>query len=249
MTDSPIAGRTVVITGAAGGIGRALAEGFLRDGADVVGGDIEEVGLAELSAQGARTLRTDVTSDEQVRALIEFARSGQGRVDVLVNNAGVGGLCEIESLPDGQFEAFVAVHLFSAIYALRAALPIMRAQAYGRVINMVSRGAESRQSGWASYGCAKAGLFALTRVAAAEMGDAGVRVNGMIPGPTNTGMNRNPSLQSPEATYASGLWLATLPADGPTGKVFWDRKEYRLFADDQQAALLAGKVQKDPSSA
>ena len=53
-------------------------------------------------------------------------------------------------------------------------------------------------------------------------------------------MNRNPSLQAPEATYASGLWLATLPADGPTGKVFWDRKEYRLFADTQPGAVQQG---------
>jgi len=240
MTHAAVAGRTVVITGSASGIGFALAKGFLRDGADVVAGDIEEGGLADLADQGARTLKTDVTSDDQVRALVEFARAGQGRVDVLFNNAGVGGRCEIESMPDGQFERFAAVHLFGAMYALRAALPIMRAQAYGRVINMVSRGAESRQAGWAAYGSAKAGLFALTRVAAAETRGTGVLVNGMIPGPTNTGMNSNPRLQAPEATYLSALWLATLPEDGPTGKVFWECEEYRLFADDRRAAVPNG---------
>ena len=77
-----------------------------------------------------------------------------------------------------------------------------------------------------------AGGWDLTRVAAAETRGAGILVNGMIPGPTSTPMmNNNPKLQPPEAVYPSALWMATLPDDGPSGKVFWNMKEYRLFAD------------------
>jgi NAD(P)-dependent dehydrogenase (short-subunit alcohol dehydrogenase family) len=231
---SEIVDRTVVITGAASGIGRALALGFAEDGADVVAADIDAAGLVPLAAEGIRTVATDVTDEEQVRAMVAFALKGRGRVDVLFNNAGVGGARNIESLADGEFERAVSIHLFGALYGLRAVLPVMRAQGYGRVINMLSRGAEATTAGWASYASAKAGMFALTRVAAGETRGSGVLVNGMIPGPTNTAMNNNPDLQPPEATYPSGLWLATLPDDGPSGKVFWDMKEYRLFTGEKR---------------
>lgn len=229
---SGIVDKTVVITGAASGIGRALALGFAEDGADVVAADIDAAGLVPLAAEGVRTVAADVTDEAQVRAMIAFALKGRGRIDVLFNNAGIGENTRIEALADGQFERSIRIHLFGTLYGLRAALPVMRAQGYGRVINMLSRGAEAAAPGWASYAAAKSGMFALTRVAAAETRGSGILVNGMIPGPTNTAMNANAALQPPEATYPSGLWLATLPDDGPSGKVFWDMKEYRLFTGE-----------------
>ncbi|MBI1338791.1 SDR family NAD(P)-dependent oxidoreductase [bacterium] len=227
---SDLSGRTIIITGAASGIGRALALGFVADGADVVAADVNEAGLIPLADAGCRILRTDVTSDNDVRAMAAFAEAGSGRIDVLFNNAGVGGGGDrIEDLPEGAFEHCLASHLTGALYGLRAVMPVMRRQRYGRIINTLSRGAEAKRAGWGSYAAAKAGMFALTRVAADEGRDAGILVNGMIPGPTRTGMNRAPDLQPPEAVYPGCFWLATLPDDGPTGKVFWNRREYRLF--------------------
>ena len=224
-----LAGKTVLITGAASGIGRALAAGFAAAGADVVAADIDADGLSALDIPGCRAIEVDVASDQAVSRAVAFALEGRGRIDILFNNAGVGGRCGIEDLADGEFERMVRVHLFGGLYCLRAVMPIMRRQGYGRIINTLSRGAEASTPGWAAYGAAKAGLFALTRIAAAEMAGLDVLVNGMIPGPTHTGMNKGPGLQEPEAVLPGAIWLASLPAGGPSGKVFWDRREYRLF--------------------
>jgi 3-hydroxybutyrate dehydrogenase len=230
MPQASIANKVVVITGAASGIGRAIALAFAAEGAQVVAADINAEGLAEIAGDGLLTVTTDVTSQAAVREMVEAALDRFGRIDVLFNNAGLGANTRIEDLADGDFERMIGVHLFGALYGLRAVLPVMRAQGQGRVINTLSRGAESQAPGWASYGSAKAAMLALTRVAAAECADVDILVNGMIPGPTQTGMMRGANLQLPEAVVPSARWMATLPADGPRGKVFWNMEEYQLFA-------------------
>lgn len=222
-------GRVAVITGAASGIGRAVALGFAAEGAKVLAADLDLHGLRAIESDHIAILATDVTRESEVQAMIDQAVARFGKIDILFNNAGIARHNRIEDMPEGEFEACVSVHLFGALYGLRAGLKAMRAQGYGRVVNMVSRGAESRQSSWASYAAAKAGLFALTRVAATEASDADILVNAMIPGPTLTAMNTGPDLQPPEAVVPSALWLATLPAGGPSGRVFWNMQEYRLF--------------------
>jgi 3-oxoacyl-[acyl-carrier protein] reductase len=229
------------ITGAASGIGRAIALGFAAQGARVVAADINSEGLAEIDGENIATVQTDVTIDTDVQRMFDVGVERFGRVDILFNNAGLAGHTRIEDMKDGEFERYVAIHLFGGLYGLRAGLKLMRAQGYGRIVNMISRGAESQNPGWASYAAAKSGLFALTRVAAAECADVDIRVNAMIPGPTRTNMNvganlrAGDSLQPPEAVVPSALWLATLPADGPTGKVFWNMKEYPLFGRPEPA--------------
>jgi NAD(P)-dependent dehydrogenase (short-subunit alcohol dehydrogenase family) len=229
-TSHTIRNKTVVITGAASGIGRALALGFAADGARVIGADINEVGLKEIAAHGVTTLTTDVTRDQDVRRLIATAVETTGRIDVLFNNAGLGGNRRIEKTDDDMFERYIQVHLFGAYYGLRAALPVMRAQGSGRIVNTLSRHAGARQPGFAAYASAKAGMFTLTRTAAVEAADVDILINGMIPGPTRSGMMHGENLQEPEAVYPGALWLATLPAGGPSGKVFWNTKEIDLFA-------------------
>ncbi|MGH7009484.1 MAG: SDR family NAD(P)-dependent oxidoreductase, partial [Caulobacteraceae bacterium] len=151
-----------------------------------------------------------------------------GRIDILFNNAGVASRKTIDQYDEGEFESLVAVHLFGALYGLRAVLPHMRSQGFGRIVNMVSRGAQAQAPGWAAYASAKAAMAALTRVVAAECAGSDILINGMIPGPTATAMNRGTNLQPPEAVVPAALWLATLPADGPSGKIFWNMKEYAL---------------------
>lgn len=227
--------RTVVITGAASGLGRAFARCFRAEGASVVAADIHADGLTALASEGITTCVADVSAEDDVRRMVSVAVETTGRIDVLINNAGNPGQGRLEALGDGEFERTVAIHAFGAYYGMRAALPHMRTQGYGRIITVLSRGAEIPNPDNTPYSVGKAATFALTRSVARQVGDDDILVNGLIPGPTNTaiwGVDR-PELQPPEAAYPTARMLATLPAGGPNGKVFWDLEEYRLFHPDR----------------
>lgn len=233
MSETPaeISGQTVVLTGAASGIGRAIAEGFLRDGARVVGCDIQEEGLARLADQGAIIQRTDVRSRKQVQDLIERARSETGRLDVLFNNAGFGSRKAVADLEVGEFERMIEVHLYGCIFGMRFAIPIMQQQGRGRIINVLSRAAEVSGANDSAYSAAKAAIWAAMRSAARECVESNILINGLIPGPTNTGIwgRDMPKLQPPEVVYPTALMLATLPEGGASGRVFWNEREYALM--------------------
>lgn len=233
MTD--LTGQTVVVTGAASGLGRAFARLFRASGADVVGGDLNEEGLAGLSGDGIVGVRTDVSLQADVDVLVAVALDRTGRVDVLINNAGVSGHGRIEDLASGAFEQVMAVHAFATLYGIKAALPAMKAQDHGRIINVLSRGAEIPNPDGVAYSAGKAAAFAITRSAARQTEGFDILVNGLIPGPTNTaiwGVDR-PDLQAPEAAFPTAKMLATLPPGGPSGRVFWDMEEYQLFHPDR----------------
>jgi len=223
-------GKTIIVTGAASGIGRVWAERFSEEGAIVYAADINTDALATLSTD-IRQLVVDVAEASAVKEMVETAVTETGRLDVLYNNAGLGYGHTIEDSPDGAFEHHIAVHLFGCVNGMRAAIPTMRAQNFGRIINTISRAAEVGQPRTSAYSAAKAAMWSTSRVAARECSDADILVNMLIPGPTNTsiwGQNR-PELQSPEVTWPTAKMLATLPTGGPSGKVFWNEKEYPLF--------------------
>lgn len=229
MTD--LQGKTIVITGAASGLGRAWAEGFLAAGATVIAADIDAARLEDMGQKGARPLRVDVSDRSGVQSMIEYAFSETGRLDVLFNNAGVGSRTRIEDLVDDEFERIAAIHLFGTVHGMRFAIPLMRTQGHGRIVNTISRAAESGGPNNSAYAASKAAIWAATRSAAAEVRDADILINMLIPGPTNTAIwgRDMPGLQPPEASFPTARMLATFPAGGPSGKVFWNEKEYALF--------------------
>lgn len=220
--------RTVLLTGAASGIGQALAHGFFDDDARVVAVDRNPPGLQSLAGRGALTLEVDVSRPDEVAGMVSFAVSETGRLDVLINNAGLGFAVELLDHAPDQFEELIRVNLFGPVYGMESALPRMREQGYGRIINVLSRAAEAGRPGFAAYGSSKAALWAVTRSVARENRDYDIKVNGLIPGPTKTAMNPRGE-QDPSAVYPTARMLATLPADGPSGRVFWGEKPYRLF--------------------
>ena len=223
--------KTIVITGAASGIGRAWAKAFNQEGANVIACDINQEDLFTLEELGISTSVTDVSDDQQVKDLINLAIEKTGRVDVVFNNAGMGYGHKLEESPIGAFEHHVAVHLFGCVYGMKHAIPLMRKQGSGRIINTISRNAETNTYGTSAYSAAKAAIWSATRVAAYEVSDTDILINMIIPGPTNTGIwgKDMKHLQSPEVTYPTARMLATLEEAGPTAKVFWDEKEYPMF--------------------
>ena len=228
--------KTIVITGAASGIGRAWAKAFNEEGANVIGCDINQEGLSSLKELGISTLVTDVSKDQQVKDLVNFAVEKTGRLDVVFNNAGMGYGHKLEESPVGAFEHHVAVHLFGCLYGMKNAIPVMRKQGSGRIINTISRNAETNTPGTSAYSAAKAAIWSASRVAAYEVSDSDILINMIIPGPTNTGIwgRDMKHLQSPEATYPTARMLATLKEGGPTAKVFWDEKEYLMFNSENE---------------
>jgi len=228
--------KTIIITGAASGIGRAWAKAFNEEGANVIGCDINQEGLSSLKELGISTLVTDVSKDQQVKDLVNFAVEKTGRLDVVFNNAGMGYGHKLEESPVGAFEHHVAVHLFGCLYGMKNAIPVMRKQGSGRIINTISRNAETNTPGTSAYSAAKAAIWSASRVAAYEVSDSDILINMIIPGPTNTGIwgRDMKHLQSPEATYPTARMLATLKEGGPTAKVFWDEKEYLMFNSENE---------------
>lgn len=183
-------GRSVVITAAAGaGIGGATARRCLEEGANVLISDAHERRLRE-SAQalekefGAERVAArpcDVTDEDGVRALYGLAVERFGRIDVAVNNAGLGGTADLVDMADEQWNRVLDITLNGTMRCTRAALRIMRDQGAGVIVNNASVIGWRAQKGQSHYAAAKAGVMALTRCAALEAADHGVRINAVSP--------------------------------------------------------------------
>ena len=190
-----LAGKVAVVTAAAGtGIGSATARRLLAEGATVVISDAHQRRLAETAAALTGTPRADgsgsaqplavpcdVTDEAQVQALFAAAVDAHGRLDVVVNNAGLGGTTEIVDMTDEQWARVLDVTLTGTLRCTRAALRILIPQRSGVVVNNASVLGWRAQVGQAHYAAAKAGVMALTRTAAAEGAPHGVRVNAVSP--------------------------------------------------------------------
>ena len=183
-------GRTAVVTAAAGaGIGGATARRFLEEGARVLISDAHARRLEEHAARLAGEFGSEsvtavpcaVTDETQVRDLFETAAADHGRLDVVVNNAGLGGTAELVDMTDEQWSRVLDVTLNGTFRCTRAALRLMRESGGGVIVNNASVVGWRAQAGQAHYAAAKAGVMALTRCAALEAAGYGVRVNAVSP--------------------------------------------------------------------
>lgn len=184
-----LAGKTVLITAAAGtGIGFASAKRCVEEGATVMISDIHERRLAEAAGKlaaiaGAEVLSRvcNVTREADVQGLVEAAIAAMGRIDVLINNAGLGGFAPLIEMTDEQWQAVLDVTLNGTFRMTRAALRHMVPRRSGTIVNNASVLGWRAQAGQAHYAAAKAGVMALTRCAAMEAAPANVRVNAVAP--------------------------------------------------------------------
>lgn len=204
-----VKGLTVLVTGAASGMGRATAEVFAAEGANVALTDLSAEAVegiaADLRAAGhsARGWALDVSDAAAIRAVVTEVAAAFGGLDALVNNAGISSFCPIDDDQhyDLVWDRALAVLLTAHQRMIRAALPYLRQSASPRVVNIASTealGATSRNS---PYAAAKAGVTGLTRALAVELGKEGITVNAICPGPIATGMTEKVS-DADKAVYA-----------------------------------------------
>jgi 3-oxoacyl-[acyl-carrier protein] reductase len=182
-------GKVVLVTAAAGtGIGNATARRCLEEGATVVLSDAHErrLGeaadeLTELAGSRPATFACDVTVEEQVQAMVDGAVAAHGQLDVVVNNAGLGGTAELVDMTDEQWSKELDITLTGTMRCMRATLRVMYEQGAGVIVNNASVLGWRAQAGQAHYAAAKAGVMALTRCAALEAAPHGVRINAVAP--------------------------------------------------------------------
>jgi 3-oxoacyl-[acyl-carrier protein] reductase len=238
-----LAGRTVLVTAAAGtGIGFATAKRCAEEGARVAISDRHERRLAEAADRladvtGERPIAVpcDVTVEEQVQRMIGTVVDGYGALDVLVNNAGLGGTATVAEMTDEQWHAVLDVTLTGTFRCTRAALRHMMPRGRGAIVNNASVIGWRAQEGQAHYAAAKAGVMALTRCSALEAAKSGVRVNAVAP---SIAMHEHLAKVTTDELLAD---LAGREAFGRAAEP-WEVANVIVFLASDYASYLVGEV-------
>jgi 3-hydroxybutyrate dehydrogenase len=186
-------GRTALITGSTSGIGLGMAKGLAAEGADIVinglgdAGEIEKA-RKEVEALGVRCAYdgADMTKPAQITAMVEKAIKDFGKVDILVNNAGLQHVAPIEEFPPEKWDALIAIILSSAFHTTRAAVPAMKKNKWGRIINLASAHALVASPFKSAYVSAKHGLLGFTKTMGVELAQSGITCNAICPGYAHT---------------------------------------------------------------
>lgn len=231
--------RFAIVTGAARGLGLAIATRFVEEGARVLLADLDGDAVAAAAARlGQPGLRVDVSVKDEVQRMVEVATSEFGRVDVLVNNAGLYRNTPMADLTEAELDQLLAVNLKSALFGIQAVAPQMIARRSGSIVNVASVAARLGAVGTIAYSVAKAGVAQLTNVAAIELAPHNVRVNAIGPGTFATEMSvgayADPTMHQkvlpripmgrmgqPEEAAGVALFLATDDSSYVTGKTIY----------------------------
>lgn len=238
-----VTGRVVVITGAGQGLGRAFAKHFAQAGAIPVIAELNEdkalAVVTEIEAAGGQAcaIRTDVATVESVQAMAREVMDKYGRIDVLLNNAGIFSTLKMrpfEEIPVDEWERVLNVNISGVFHCCRAVTPMMRAAGWGRIINMGSGAVTMGRPNYLHYTTSKASLIGMTRSMARELGGFGITVNTILPGATYTEIEREtvtpeqkaritasqciPRPESPDDLVGAAIFLASNAAAFITGQ-------------------------------
>ena len=227
--------RVALVTGANRGIGYEICRQLAAMGIEVFLGARDPVKAEKAAARLAddglpvRPVTLDVTSDESIRSATEQVDTACGRLDILINNAGIfvdkNGRAETIDLD--RVRQTMETNTYGPILLCQAAIPSMKRRGYGRIVNLASElgSLTDMQTLYPAYRMSKTALIAYTRILANELAGTGVLANSMCPGWVKTEMGGPNAERAVEDSVDTALWLATLPDDGPTGGFFKDREE------------------------
>jgi 3-oxoacyl-[acyl-carrier protein] reductase len=218
--------RTVIVTGAAQGIGLEIARFFADANADVIAVDLDPEALAEAAAiKRVSVLAGDVTRSETAEAAVSAALEATGRVDILVNNAGILRDGVVWKMTDDNWDQVLAVHAGGTFRMTRACVPVFRAQGYGRIVNVTSYTGLHGNVGQANYAMAKAGVIGFTKTVAKEVARFGVTVNAISPNASTRMVSSIPADKMAELTAQIPLQRFAEPAEMCTTVAFLASEE------------------------
>jgi 3-oxoacyl-[acyl-carrier protein] reductase len=232
-TTYDFAGRTVIVTGAARGIGLAVAARFQAARAAVFVTDADEAALAEVDLAGVTIVVADVSQTPDVERLVAEAVAQTGQVDVIVNNAGILRDRMLWKLTDEEWESVLAVHLGGTFRLIRACVPHFREHGYGRIVNVTSYTGLHGNIGQAAYAAAKAGVIGLTKTAAKELAPFGITVNAISPNAQTRMVESIPSERRDEIVKLVPLGRFAEPAE---------IADAVLFLASEEAGYITGAV-------
>lgn len=229
-----IRGRVALVTGAASGIGQAIAVALAATGATVIVTDIDERGAADVASRlpGAWAAHLDVSSREDCRSVVDAAIARAGHIDILVNNAGLQSVHPVESFPEDRWEYMIRVMLIGPFLLTRYVLPMMYERDWGRVINIASIHALVASPNKSAYVAAKHGLLGLTRAVALEAGAHGVTVNAVCPAYVRTPLVER---QIEDLARTEGI-----PVEEVLGRVMLAQSAIRRLAEPKDVAAYVG---------
>lgn len=203
-------GKTAVVTGSTSGIGLGIAEGFAKEGVNLVlngFGDATEIeairaGLASKFGIKVTYDGADMSKPEQIEAMMKKAAVDFGGVDILVNNAGIQHVCPVEDFPTAKWDAIIAINMSSAFHTTKMAVPYMKSKGWGRIINIASAHAMVASPFKSAYVASKHGIMGFTKTVALEVAEKGITCNAICPGYVLTPLVEK---QIPDTAKARGM--------------------------------------------
>ncbi len=241
-------GKIAIVTGAGSGLGEATSVVFAKNGATVVLADLDVEGaervLRQIEQGGGkgRVVRTDVSKPDDARALVDIALKEYGRLDIAVNNAGIGGpTTPVGEYPIDGWDRIIGINLSGVFYGMRHQIPAMLESGGGAIVNMASIAGKVGLANASGYAAAKHGVVGLTETAAVEYGERGIRVNAVGPGFIHTPLIGKRAVMDTEAA-SGGDELQALAALHPMNRLgeASEVAELVLFLASDRASFITG---------